>query len=894
MKKDQRPPQWIDSLVDNLASHDFAEEIRGDLYELYLNDIAERDASYAKRKYVTNGLGFLVKSFFWKKQSSHNTNSFIMIRSYFKMAQRSLLAYKGNTIINILGLVVGIASALVIATVIRYELSFDTFHSDTDRIYRMVRVSGEDLSAMERSQCRTGISYPVPTAIKEEITSLEEITSMQYYGAVFVEVLDKSGSVLTRFREDRGLAMVEPSFFRIFDFKDTKFKWIEGNPEKALTEPLSVVLTKTLAKKYFPEGNALGMTLKFEKEADCKVTGVIEDLPPNTDFPFTALVSYATLKMMNGDRMNDWVSVDDNHHAYLKLAPDITPKEMEKQIAKVHEKHTSKDIYESRHYLLQELSGLHSDTRFGNFNGRTISRQTVVALALVGLFLLLTAAINYINLATAQSVMRAKEIGLRKVMGGNRKTLVAQHLIETFTVVLIAGLIALLLSELLLTNLQSLLNIRATGYYLTDPFVLSSLLVIILVVTLFSGVYPSLVISRFSPVTALKNKFATEKIGGFSMRKVLVVTQFTLTQLLVVGTFIVVAQIKFFQDVDMGFNHEAIVTMTLPGRTDLGKIGLMEDQLKSLTSVSTVSFSSTLPSGLRRDRSFMGIGTPDAASSKDYVVFEYQVIDPHYLDLYQIKLLAGRNLSWADSSGNILINKTLARSLRLGSPEEAISKELKMGGDKVTVVGVVDDFFSNSLKESVDNMAFVIRPRASAFVSVKLAIAGESGSMQDAIAQIEKIWTASYPEHIFSYEFFDENIKAFYAQEQKYAQLFQLFSVIFLLIGCLGLYGLITFVVNRKGKEVAIRKVLGASLSNILVMFSKEYVQLIILSFLLAVPVAFYVVTNWLSNFENHVELEWWLFALPGILVLVIALLVVGIKSLNAANANPVDKLKYE
>jgi ABC-type antimicrobial peptide transport system permease subunit len=290
----------------------------------------------------------------------------------------------------------------------------------------------------------------------------------------------------------------------------------------------------------------------------------------------------------------------------------------------------------------------------------------------------------------------------------------------------------------------------------------------------------------------------------------------------------------------------------------------------------------------------MDIGTPDAASSKDYVVFEYQVIDPYYLNLYQIKLLAGKNLSWADSSGNILINKTLARNLRLGSPDEAVSKELKMGGDKVTVVGVVDDFFSNSLKESVDNMVFVIRPRASDFVSVKLAIPGGKGSLQDAITQIEKIWTASYPEHIFSYEFFDENIKAFYAQEQKYAQLFQLFSLIFLLIGCLGLYGLITFVVNRKGKEVAIRKVLGASLSNILVMFSREYVQLIALSFLLAAPIAFYAVTSWLSNFENHVELEWWLFALPGILVLIIALLVVGIKSLNAANANPVDKLKYE
>ena len=217
-----------------------------------------------------------------------------------------------------------------------------------------------------------------------------------------------------------------------------------------------------------------------------------------------------------------------------------------------------------------------------------------------------------------------------------------------------------------------------------------------------------------------------------------------------------------------------------------------------------------------------------------------------------------------------------------------------MGGNKVTVVGVTDDFYSNSLKESVDNMVFVMKPRSSDFVSIKLNIQDGKGSLQDALKHIEKIWTAAYPEHIFSYDFFDENIKAFYAQEQKYAQLFQLFSFIFLLIGCLGLYGLITFVVNRKGKEVAIRKVLGATLNDILVMFSREYVQLIIISFLLAVPVAFYVVKSWLSNFKNQVELEWWLFVLPGVLVLVIALLVVGTKSLKAANANPVDKLKYE
>lgn len=896
MKQNATTPRWIDSVIDRLAPDEFAEEIRGDLYELFCKDLDETSIPAARRRYVFNGLGFLARSFFWKRQPRHHTNPFTMLSSYFKMARRSLMAYKGNTVINVLGLVTGIASALVIATVIRYELSFDSFHSDADRIYRMVRVSLPELAANKRYNCRTGISYPVPDAVKAETTGLENIVSMQYFDDVFVEVPDKSGNIVSRFREEHGCVMVEPSFFKIFDFKDAGFRWIAGNPDKALEEPLSVVLTRSLAEKYFPGGNAMGMILKMEKEADCKVTGIIEDLPPNTDLPFTVLVSYATLRMGRGDRMNDWSSVSDEHHTYVKLAPGTTVTEMEKRIARVHQAHTSKDLYESRHYLLQPLRDLHFDTRFENYNGRTISRETLLAIGLVGLFLLLTAAINYINLATAQSVMRAKEIGLRKVMGSNRKTVVLQLFTETFVVVLIAGMVALVIAELMLINFQSLLNITLKGFNFIDPFTLLSLLVIVLVVTLFAGIYPSMVMSGFSPVVAMKNRFATEKIGGFSLRKVLVVAQFTITQVLVVGTFLVVAQMRYFQNVDMGFDKEAVITMTLPGRPDPHKFQVMEDQLRSQAFVADVAFSSTLPSGLRRNRSATDVGRQDATTSKDYVVYEYQSIDPSYLGLYKIRLLAGRGIGPQDSTGeNVLINKKLAQRLNLGTPEEAVGQVLKASwGKPFTVVGVIDDFYSNSMKEGADNMLLVTDPGKFDYVSVKLAIHEGQGSMQEAVKQIEKIWTAAYPEHIFSYEFFDENIRAFYVQEEKYAQLFQLFSMIFLLIGCLGLYGLITFVVNRKGKEVALRKVLGASVSNILLMFSREYVQLIVVSFLIAVPVAYYAVNSWLSNFANHITLQWWLFAVPGLLVLAIALLVVLSKSIRTANANPVDKLKYE
>ena len=888
MKKDRRTLRWVNFVINNLAPAHLEEEISGDLYELFKKDIEDKGLRFAKRKYVINGLGFLVKSFFWKRSSNANKNSFVMIKNYFKMASRSLLAYKGTTAINILGLVIGIASALAILTVIRFEVSFDSFHSNRDRIYRMVRISGSDMS-----EFRSGISYPVPGAMKAEISSLENIVSMEYLGGANINVLDASGETVAKFREESGCTLVESNFFKVFDFKGTDFKWLSGNPEKALTEPLSAVLTKTMAQKYFGDRDPMGQTLQLQMQYDFRVTGVIEDLPANTDFPFKILLSYASLENLAGrDRLNDWFSVNDTHQTYLVLPEGVTQTEMENEIAKVHAAHTPKDLHESRHYLLQKFRDVHYDARFGNFSGRTISRQTVMALGIIGVFLLLTGSINYINLSTAQSSVRAKEIGLRKVMGSNRKNLMIQFLTETFVVVSIAGLIALILSEILLTNFQSLFNIKLAGYNLTEPFILFSLIGIIVFVTLFSGFYPSLIISRFSPLTALKNKFSTETLGGMSLRKVLVVVQFTITQILVVGTFIVVNQMRYFQNVDMGFNREAILTARIP---DSKKIDVIEEQLRSQSFVEDVSFSFTLPSGVRRSRSYQDIGKTEANAMEDFLVFEYAPIDPRYLDLYKIKLMAGRNLSMQDSVGNILINQTLVKNLELGSPAEAVGKVLKMGGGKlVTVIGVVDDFYSNSLKEGVDNMVLLIAPHDYQTMSVKLAAGGDGIGLQEKVKVVEKIWSSTFPDFIFNYQFFDENIKAFYEQENKYAKLFQLFSIVFLLIGCLGLYGLITFVINRKGKEVAIRKVLGANLASILLLFSKEYIRLIILSFVLATPIAYYFVNDWLNTFANRIELQWWLFLLPGAVVLCIALLVVSTKSMKAANANPIDKLRYE
>ena len=811
-----------------------------------------------------------------------------MIGNYFKMARRSLAANKGTTIINILGLVVGISSALVIASVIRFEQSFDTFHTKKNDIYRLVRVSGEG-----ELEYRTGVSNPVAPAMKEEIPGIE-ITAMEYLGGATVDVISDKGQILKKFVEAEGLATIEPGFFKMFDFAGEPLHWISGSPEKSLSEPNSVVITQEIAKKYFGNEDPVGQTLRFEKTIDMKITGVIEDFPSNTDFPFKFMISYASMDNILGkDRVNDWSSVNDGHQVFV-YAPDKTKAELEALIEAVHSSHVSKDLSKYRHYRLQELGEMHYDVRFGNFSRRTISHNTILALQIIVLFMLLAACINYVNLSTAQSTLRSKEIGLRKVLGSQHSHLIFQFLTETFVVVAVAALVAITIITALMPSIENLLSLKL-GYGIGDPFILTSLGLTMVVVTLFSGLYPALVISRFNPVATLRARFNNEKVGGVNLRKTLVVAQFTITQILAVGTFIVISQMQFFENVDMGFNRKAvIVNMRLTDNNPRLR-RTMESELHGLAFVSGVSSSFTLPSGVDRNRSSSTIGPVTAQTVNDFLNYERFSIDESFLDLYQIKLLAGRNLTLADTTTvPILINQTLMKHLGIDSPEEALNREFKFGGgQKAIVVGVVGDFYSDSMKKDVNNMVMIFQPRQYHWMSIRLDMK-ENASMKDALKGIEEIWNKNYPDHVFRYQFFDENIDNFYKQEFKYSRLFQIFSMIFIGIGCLGLYGLITFIANKKGKEIAVRKTLGATISNIIVMFSREYVLLIAISFALATPVVWYSVNEWLDGFKSHISLQWWMFVAPGAIVLAIALIVVGSKSYSAASANPVNSLKSE
>lgn len=867
------------------------EEIEGDLLQRFERDVKLYGERKAKRKLLWNTVRFFRPGIIVRNKSLKHLINTIMLRNYIKIAVRNLSAHKANTAINVFGLIVGIASALVILTIIRFELSFDQFHTHADRIYRVVRVSKVE----GQEEFRTGVSYPLPEALRSDITSIEKIAALQYYQAAQVDILDEEGSTEKKFKETNGVALVEPSFFTIFDFNKTGFKWIAGNPEKALTKPFSVVLTRSIAQKYFSDLDVLGKTVRLEQQLDFTITGIIEDLPPNTDFPFTIFASYSTFYEIQADQMkDDWWSVSDENQCFIVLPSSISKEEMETQIKQVHAAHSPKQLSQSRFYKLQALSEMHQDERFGNFNLRTVSKNTLWALALVGIALVLVACVNYINLATARSTLRSKEIGIRKVLGSKRSQLVIQFLSEAFVVVLVASVIGIFIAELALANLHSLLNVTPENHLITDPFVLRFLVAIILVITFLAGFYPALIVSRFNSITAIKNKLTSAGTGGY-LRKTLVVFQFCITQVFAIGTLIVISQMEYFKNGDLGFEKEAIINVSIPAADDI-KLKTFKDQLQTNSRISKVSVSSTTPSGFKRNRWFTDIRRKEA-DPKENLVCEYQSVDPEYFELYKLRFEAGRNFSFNDTLQNIIINHTLALNAGYKTAEEAIGSQMQLDNKDYIVIGVIYDFYSESMKEGFGKLAFRMNPQHYMMASIKLNTENSrhnEATLQEAIHGIENVWAQTYPETAFDYRFFDENIKAFYQEESKLSKLLQIFSMIFLFVGCLGLYGLISFVVNRKMKEVAVRKIFGASFVNILILISKDYIQLILLAFFIASPIAYYFTEKWLNGFVNHIDISWWIIIIPGIIVLGVALMAVSGQTLRAAQSNPADTLKYE
>jgi len=802
-----------------------------------------------------------------------------MIKNYFKTAFRNLMRNKSFTIINVLGLAVGIAASLLIFLVMRYETSFDNFHAKKDHIYRV----GSIFNTQDGISYGAGVSFPVGPALRIDFPQVKEVGSIFRRGNDLITI-EENGQ-LKKFQS--GVYYAEPEFFNMFDFG-----WLTGNPKISLSDPASVVLTKEIAEKYF--GNwqtAIGKTIKYKNDNAqvYKVTGILKNVPPNTDFPLGVVVSYATLKNTNiGRSFEDWVSTFGRAYTFVVLPADYSPEQFNKDLISFAKKHRPAE-YAKDAFIAQPLATMHSDDRFGNYNDHFFSDSLKTILRLIGLFLILIACVNFVNLATAQAVNRSKEVGVRKVLGSNRSHLALQFLSETCLIVIFALIAAVLISYLVLPLLNDLLRTKMR-FDFTDPTIIIFFISILIGVSFLSGIYPAFVISGFNPINALKNRITARMAGGFSLRRVLVVFQFAIAHVMIIGTLIAMSQMSYFRNATLGFDKAAIINVPIPGDSiTKTKMTYLQNELSKNPDIKNVSFSYSSPSA---DGNWNSDFRFDNATQKTNFSANLKWADANYFETYKIQFVAGGPYQQSDTVREFVVNETLLRKLGITDPKLALGKEIDFwDGRKVgLIVGVIRDFNVYSLREPMAPVVLSTWKEVYQTINIKV----KPGREKAILPFVEKLWNESFPEFVYEYSFLDETIENFYRQETQLSTLYKIFAAIAIFISCLGLYGLVSFMASQRTKEVGIRKVLGASAGNIVFLLSKEFSLLIIIAFAIAVPAAYYIMNKWLQNYTYRVEIGVALFMIAIIGSMIIAWITVGDRAVQAALANPVKSLRTE
>ncbi|HWK06519.1 MAG TPA: ABC transporter permease [Puia sp.] len=798
-----------------------------------------------------------------------------MFKNYFKTAYRTLAGNKVYSIITITGLAVGIAVCLIIFVFIRYQQSFDEFHPNKDRIYRVMTVNPTDSHGGN-----SAVPLPLPTALKNDFPDLT-VAGMFSLPNMQVQVLNKAGQMEKKFKEKTGAFLLDPSFFRIF-----QFSWLAGDPAKALSNRNSAVLTKSTAEKYFGSWQqAIGKSLSLDIHEVVTVTGILADPPANTDFQLSIVIPYS---ISSFPKVTEWWTMNSNHGCYVLLPPNTNVAAMNRQLGAFSKKYRSHDNKNTQ--ILQSLHEVHFNPEGGSYGGKAITPERIRTLWLIAAFILIIACVNFINLSTAQAVNRAREVGVRKVLGSNRAQLTRQFLLETLLLVLTGVLLALFLTSVLLGPISTVLDIPLRFELFRQVPVLLFLAGITMLVTLLAGFYPALVLSSFNPINALKSKLTVRSTKGITLRRGLVVFQFIIAQALIIGTLLILRQINYFEHSPMGFNKEAIVNVAFPADSaGRSKIDYLRSRLLSLRSVRQVSFGSNYLAD--NENWWTGFKFDHAAKETDFASL-VKWVDASYLSTYSLPLVAGRNITTTDSIKEFLVNETLAKRLGFSNPHDILQKDINCwdGFAVGPIVGVVKDFHSSSLKDSIAPVFMCNVRKNFSGASIKI----EGNNVSAALGEIGKIWNDAYPSYVFEYQFLDERITSFYSEESQLSLFYKIFAGIAIFLSCLGLYGLASFMAVQRIKEVGIRKVLGATAANIVYLFSKEFVLLIGIAFVIATPITWYFVHQWVQQYVFRIPISGWVFVTGGILSVLVALATVSFQALKAAIANPVKNLRTE
>lgn len=793
-----------------------------------------------------------------------------MLRNYLKIALRNLQRRKAYTLINVLGLALGFASAILIFSFVKYHLSFDTFHSKKDRIYRIVT---ED--HMEKVYYYPGTPPPVGKAFRNDYTFAEKVSRVYAVGWQQISLPFSAGN--QKFQEERGVAFAEPGFFDILDFP-----LLKGDRKNLLTAPNTALITERIAKKYFGTAEPIGKIIRVNNQQDFRITGILADLPENTDRKQEIYLPFSNLKDYNPWAAGDdgWGGVASDFQCFVLLKPGVSPATVDKVFPAFSRKYYEGDYQLEWQFKLQPLSDIHFNPLF---DGK-MSRKNLWALSFIGVFLIITAAVNFINLATAQALNRAREVGIRKTLGSFRTQLFWQFIAETTLINLLAMFLAFVLIRLTLPLLAMLFDLPIGVHFFQDLYLLLFLPLLLVLVIFLSGAYPGLVIAGFQPVRALKGALSQQHVGGFSLRRGLVITQFVISQLLIIGTLVIVYQMRYVSRANMGFQQDAIVMLPVPS-TEKSKISTLRSELSRLPTIESLSFCNQPPIGAGGGREIVY----DTRSRRENYDVILKLADDQYLSTFGVQLLAGRNLYPSDTIREYLVNETLVKKLGVTN-EAVIGKNAMINDIKGRIVGVIKDFHNESLHSPIAPLSITTETRSYYRCAVKI----NTAALQPTLTALQKTWEQLYPDNIFQVEFLDERVARSYKMDQRIQQVIQTFTIVAIFIACLGLYGLVSFMAARKTKEVGVRKVLGASVQSILWLFGKEFIRLLLVAFLIAAPLAWWVMNKWLETFAYRIDPGIGIFVLAIGITLLIACLTVGYSTIKAALMNPVRSLRSE
>lgn len=865
------PPRWASRLLRWWGHPDTLEEVEGDLLELYDYWVETVGQRRADRRYALSALK-LLRPLAQSKPSTEYPQPFFlhpdMLRNYLKIAGRNLWRNKLYSLLNLTGLSVGLAASLLILLWAQNELSFDTYHSLAQQTYRVTNT----LKMSDEPWVWSNSPLLLRDAAQREVPGVERVACFK---KPWQAMTFRVGNEL---RSEENVAFVDSTWFSAFDYR---FRL--GDPKQALADPNSLILTESKARSWFGNSEAaVGKVVRLDS-ANLVVRAVLHDNPPNSSFRFDVLMPVAAaLRRQDGDNDQEWNNF--NYQVFLQLKPGVQPAKIASQLTRLYQVYKKDSTVTASLILLKDI---HFDTRFQNDELSKGNRRTVMTLGLVGLLILVIASINYVNLATALASQRTKEIGVKKIIGADRSRLFAQFLSETTLLIVLAGALALgiivlclpLLSEF--TEHQFTLDFRNGTFWL---FLLgSSGLTVIL-----SGVYPSLLLSSLDPVQAIKgNNVLSMRNGRF--RQGLVVMQFTISIVLIVSTFVIFRQLRYAQTQDPGYQREHIVTFQIPFSSQAANAReYIKQRLRGLPGVAGVTSANQPIIDIKSTHSgsLNWKGRPD-----DYkpTVSQFSV-EPETQALFGLKLAQGRWFvrSQKLDTANVILNETAVRTLGLKAP--VIGQWFEFQSRRGQIIGVAKDFHFRSFREKIEPMVLFFNPGWQSQIFVKI----QPGSVPKLIAEAERIWKERLPDKPFAYTFLDDSFNRLYRAEQKAGQLFNVFALVAILISCLGLFGLATFSAERRTKEIGIRKVLGASVAGIVALLSKEFLQLVVVAIVLASPIAWYAMNEWLQDFAYRIDIAWWVFALAGLLAVGIALLTVSFQSIRAALANPVKSLRAE